>query len=347
VAFAVVAQRIPLAAGDIALLGELLAADGGDSAALTQVPVAQVPVAQVPVAPAQVTPAQVTPAQVTPAQVAQAQVALSDPPPPYRFGPAPPDAPAPPRPDDAPLDEVDRAAVAAVAAEAGAHGLWRAWRYPADEAPWPPPRRIYLVETADTADLVELTARIQRHLAAAGETDPQVEVFPTAAELPSYQRSARAYAGLIWARTPAPEIKIATVFDEVDAETGPRFAAWHERLADEVEARRVLDYLNAGEPLLVTSERLDDVVDPSRRNAVPMNFRTDGSWIWTDTTTYYLEWHGLSPDTGLLAHVRATGYRMPPVDGVAIHRAMAVLQEPSDEQPAWTYDGTGDGPEDG
>jgi hypothetical protein len=218
--------------------------------------------------------------------------------------------------------------------------MWRAWRYPADESPWPPPRRVYLVEADGEVDLVAMAARVAERLTAAGEGDPQVETYPVGAELPAYQRLARAYAGLIWASTPSPEIKVATVFDEVDARTGPRFAAEHERIDDEAEARRMLDYLNAGEPLLVTAAQMDDVVDRTRRNVVPMNFRTDGIWIWTDTTTYYLQRHRLSPDNALVDHLRDVRYQMPPLDGVAIHRAMAVLQEPADEEPVWTYDGS-------
>jgi len=311
VTFAVLAQNIPLVDIDIALLGELLEADGADSSALTQV-----------------------------------QLAQFDPAPPFGFGVTPPDTPPPPRPDDAPLDEVDRQVVAAVSEETGVHGVWRAWRYPADESPWPPPRKVYLVETDEDADVVEMTARLQQRLEAAGETDPQVEAYPMAAELPTYQRLARAYAGLIWASTPSPEIRVAAVFDEVDAQSGPRFSGDHERLEDEIEARKVIEYLRAGEPLLVTTAQMDDVVDRSQRNAVPMNFRTDGTWIWTDTTTYYLERHQLTPDSGLLQHIRSSQYRMPALDGVAIHRAMAVLQEPSDEEPVWTYDGSSPYPED-
>lgn len=312
VTFAVLAQGIPLLDADITLLGELLEAAGADSAVLAQVPLARF-----------------------------------DPAPPYGFGPTPPDVPPPPRPDEAPTDEVDRAAVAAAAEGAGVHGLWRAWRYPADESPWPRPRRIYLVEADEDVDLVEISARLAGRLAAAGERDPQVEAYPVGAELPTYQRLARAYAGLIWASTPTPDIRVAAVFDEFDAQTGPRFAAGHQRLEDELEARKVLEYLNAGEPLLVTTAQMDDVVDRSRRNVVPMNFRTDGTWIWTDTTTYYLQRHGLSPDTGLVDHIRHSCYRMPALDGVAIHRAMAVLQEPADEEPVWTYDGPAADAEDG
>jgi hypothetical protein len=311
VTFAVLAHNIPLVDIDIALLGELLDADGADSSVLTH-----------------------------------AQVAQFDPAAPFSFGVTPPHVEPPARPDDAPLDDVDRQAVAAVSEEIGVHGVWRAWRYPADESPWPPPRRVYLVEVDEDVDVVGMTARIQQRLAGVGETDPQVEAYPVAAELPTYQRLARAYAGLIWASTPSPDIKVAAVFDEVDAQTGPTFSGDHERMQDEIESRKVIDYLRAGEPLLVTTAQMDDVVDRSQRNAVPMNFRTDGTWIWTDTTTYYLERHQLTPDTDLLAHIRTSDYRMPTLDGVAIHRAMAVLQEPSEEEPVWTYDGSSSYPED-
>jgi hypothetical protein len=49
------------------------------------------------------------------------------------------------------------------------------------------------------------------------------------AELPTYQRLALAYGALPWASTPEPDTRIASIFDEVDPQTGPRFADAHER----------------------------------------------------------------------------------------------------------------------
>lgn len=312
VSFAVRAQDVPLVQEDVALLSEVLAAAGADASAL-----------------------------------AQARIAELDPAPPYGFGPTPPDVATSAGADGTPTDEVDRAAVDAASAEAGLRGVWRAWRSPAGGSPWPPPRRVYLIETDTGADLAALTGRLQQRLAAAGEINPQVETFPLGADLPTYQRLARAYGQLIWAATPPPEIKLAAVFDEVDAQAGPRFAADHGRMTDDAETTRVLDYLRAGAPLLVTTAQMDDVVDRSQRNAVPMNFRTDGTWIWTDTTTYYLDRHRLTPDTDLLAHIRSADYRLPALDGVAIHRTMAVLTQPAEEEPVWTYDGSSSGPDAG
>src|SRR6266540_2972833 len=242
---------------------------------------------------------------------------------------------------DEPLDDIDTVALAAVTEASGVRGLWRAWRYPVDGSPWPPPRKVYLVEADQDVDTVALTDRIQRRLAGAGETEPQVETYPVDADLPAYHRLAIAYGALLWASTPEPDIRIASVFDDVDPETGPLFTDSHPRMEDAEEAEQVIEYLNAGEPLLVSTAAMDDVVDRSRRNVVPMNFRTDGTWIWTDTTTYYVARHNLAPDPELLDHIRAADYSLPRLDGVAIHRAMAVLQEPPEEEPVRTFNGSG------
>lgn len=304
VAHAVLAQSIPLPQADLAILRALVVAAGTD-----------------------------------PAVVASVEIGDFDPAPPYAFTAGRPDT------DDlvddsVPSDAVDQAAVEAVSDEARAHGLWRVWRAPAVETPWPPPRRVFVIEVDQDANAAEVAGRVQARLEAAGELTPQVEVFGVGSELPAYQRLARAYGVLLWARTPQPDIKIAVVFDEVDALTGPCFTAGHPRMQDEGEARRVIDYLRGGAPLLVTTARMDDVVDTSRTAVVPMSFRTDGTWIWTDTTTYYLEQHRLEPDPELLAHIRDAAYLLPELDSVAIDRAMTVLQAPPEEEPVWTYGAT-------
>ena len=291
VAFLARSQRVALVEDDFQLLGTLLADRGRDAWTLPGVDIVQF-----------------------------------DPPPPFVFAANPAGTVTRSTADTAPADDVDRAAVAAVQEAAGVRGLWRAWRSTVDDAPWPPPRKVYAVEAEPGVDVVALTARLQWRLSAAGEIEPQVETFPTGAELPAYQALAVSYGALLWASTPAQDVQIAFIFDDVDLETGPRFDDAHERIDDAEEARLVADYLNAGEVLLLTTAMMDDVVDPSRRDVVPMNFRTDGRWVWTDCTTYYLEQHGLAPDLDLLAHIRASGYRVPPVDGVAAHRAIAALQ---------------------
>lgn len=232
----------------------------------------------------------------------------------------------------------DAAVVDAARAGSGARGLWRSWRIPTGDAPSQVARRVYTVEADEDADLALMTRTIQDALAQAGEVDPQVEVYPTGTELPVYQRFAQAYGGLLWSRSPDPGVRIAVLFDDVDPASGPRFNQDHE-LADAEELPQLASYLNQGEAVLVTTALLDDVVEPARGAVVPMSFRTDGMWVWSDATTYYLKQHALMPDPELVAHIRAVDYVAPQVDGVGMHRAMAALQVPVDEEPVWTYGG--------
>ncbi|MGW0431208.1 hypothetical protein ACWDV4_01465 [Micromonospora sp. NPDC003197] len=237
-------------------------------------------------------------------------------------------------------DPVARAAVDAAEAEPDVRAVWLAWRFPVWGGPWPPPRRVFVVETEEDADLVPLTARLQYALRTAGEVDPQVETYPTRTDPPTYQQLARSGGTLLWARTPDPGIRIATVFDEVDPQSGPAMRPDHIVL-DDVERRRVLAYLSRGELLLETLSKMDDVWEPEALAVVPINFRTDGHWIWSDATTYYLDRYGLAPDPLFLEHIRGRRYVFDEsgLDGAAIHRALAVLEKPLDEEPAWVVGG--------
>ena len=209
-------------------------------------------------------------------------------------------------------DEVDQVVVSGTRRFGGA--VWRTWRYASDGSPWPPLRRVYVVEVGDGLDLPAVTAELQRVLAGTGDPAPQVEVYPIGADLPSYQFSARGNGVLLWSSTPVVPPRIAP------AEPGETTIADPERGS-------VLRYLYGGEPLLINPEPVADVVDPSRGEVVPTSFRTDGQWIWNDASAYYLERHGRSPDPGLVEHIRSGGYAIPRVDGASLHRADRALQQ--------------------
>jgi hypothetical protein len=230
-------------------------------------------------------------------------------------------------------ESMDQSAVEAVAAEPSAMGVWRAWRFPSSGASWPPPRRVFVVEVRVLDDL-GAAVRIQERLAAAGEVDPQVEIYQSGRQIPAYQEFARSSGELLWAAADDPGIQLAAVFDEFDSETGPSFHGNHPSLADS-EAEKVADYLYEGEPLLITPGLMDDVVDTSREYCVPMSLRTDGTWIWNEAAAYYAEEHRLQPDAELLAHIRASDYTVPAVDGVVVHRAIQVLHESASEELRW------------
>lgn len=136
--------------------------------------------------------------------------------------------------------------------------------------------------------------------------------------------------------------RLAAVFDRVDPVTGPAFASDSERLSAGDDREAVAAYLREGVAVLITPLLADDVLDPSRTGLVPLSYRTDGSWIWTDTVTYYLEQHGLIADAELLAHVRAQADGPPPVPGPEVlERAAAFIltpPEPGDEA-VWNVGG--------
>ena len=226
--------------------------------------------------------------------------------------------------DDRPaVDEVDVAALTVIGDLPGARALWRAWRFGGDQ----PPARLFIAEV-EGDDLPAVAERLRAALVAAGEEHPLVEVYGPGTPLPDHQRSARGRAALLWSAEPTEPVVVARVFDRVDPRLGPLFEPEHPTLTAADQPRRLLDYLNGGTVLLATTERMADVLDPSLGPAVPMSYRTDGTWIWTDTVTYYLTMYGLSPDAELVDHIRARDHILPDVSAAAAHRALAVLIGP-------------------
>ncbi|MGC4806689.1 hypothetical protein [Micromonospora sp. DT233] len=226
-------------------------------------------------------------------------------------------------------DQLDLAAIEAVRRVPGATALWRAWRVGGPDAASSPLARVFVLATEVPADdLPALTALAQAQLRAAGATETLVEAYAAGDELPPYQTQARGGAALLWTAAPAYPIEVARVFDGVDPAAGPWFDPGHPRLAG-ADRERMASFLDAGRPVLTTTQLMDDVVERSRGAVVPLSYRTDGAWVWTDTVTYYLRTHGLAPDPGLLEHARALGFRPPPVDAVAEHRVLAALFRPA------------------
>jgi hypothetical protein len=305
VTYAAVSQSLRLATDDVLLLAELLTADGLDTSTLFMVDTTEVePMPMHGFAPT------------------RERVDLD-------MGVAADRQPGMSMISAAPEDDIDAAAVFSLASHPAVRAMWRTWRFPGDGAPWPRPRRIYLLETDQAANLVRVTAEVQHVLTQAGEPDPQVEVYPMRAHLPDYQRLARAFGALMWTRGPHPGVQVARAFDGV-GEQGPWMAPDHAILTGDA-ALRLLDYLIRGEPILVTATLLDDVVDPTRGPVVPMNLFTDGYWVWSDASVYYLDHYELAPPKALTAHIQARGYRMPLVDGAAAFRALAATHQHEEE----------------
>lgn len=221
-------------------------------------------------------------------------------------------------------DETDHRATEAMSRVPGARALWRAWRL---SDPRDTPVRVFVLAADVPGDDLPVVAALLQ-----AETGAAVEAYAPGDELPPYQVQARGAAALLWTAEEAYGIGIARVFDGVDPVTGPWFAPDHPVL-DGAERERVGRYLDAGRPVLMTTQRMADVVEPARGAVVPMSYRTDGLWVWTDTVAYYLRTHGLAPDPELLTHLRGREFRSPVVDDVAEHRTLAALFRPAAAGP--------------
>ncbi|MGN9780985.1 hypothetical protein ACTMTF_06120 [Nonomuraea sp. ZG12] len=97
--------------------------------------------------------------------------------------------------EDELFDLTDHLVVDALSEHAGVAEVRRAWR-----AGLSGPRRVYLAEVDPGVPAWELALEAQDELLEMGEHDPQVEVYWTGDDLPSYHRSAHASAILLWRR---------------------------------------------------------------------------------------------------------------------------------------------------
>ncbi|MFD8781857.1 hypothetical protein [Kitasatospora sp. NPDC059599] len=139
------------------------------------------------------------------------------------------------------------------------------------------------------------------------------------------------------------EFIVAPVFDLVDPLTGPAFHEDHPVIGDDGEREALAAYLASAAVVLMTPSLMADVLDPERPGGVPMNYRCDGRWIWTDTVTYYLDRYGLAPEPGLLAYVRerlAAGEAPAPLASEVRERVVDFLLAPAaaGQETVWEID---------
>lgn len=194
---------------------------------------------------------------------------------------------------------------------AGVLGVWRAYRFPDAPSPWPPPRRCYLVETVDDAAVEAVEACfVGTHLEA-----PLVDAYVTGTQLPPLYRALLDVGSLVHCGVPDPGFTVAELFDGAP---GPDGRPQHliEVAQDEVD--RLLGVLRAGR-LVARPPCGRDVLGPGRD--VPLDLRTDGRWIWSDASAYYLERYRIAPPRAFLAELRSrNGSPASPPD-VLVHLA--------------------------
>lgn len=115
----------------------------------------------------------------------------------------------------------------------------------------------------------------------------------------------------------------------VDGFDGDRPRPWSARpwITDRAERDQLLRYLEAGAPVVERDVWAADLFEPDRGHVVPTSFRTDGTWIWSDASAYYLRDRGLAPEPDFLGHIRTAGYRPPVVDEPRREAAVAAYRQ--------------------
>ncbi|HEY3468006.1 MAG TPA: hypothetical protein VGL47_22960, partial [Amycolatopsis sp.] len=135
---------------------------------------------------------------------------------------------------------------------------------------------------------------------------------------------------------PGPHFRIARIFDTV----GPAGRPVINRPDLEIEEQdRLLEYLENA-PLVVPERGYDiDRLAATPEATVPVAFHSDGQWIWPAAVDFYLRKYGVSPEPDLVEHVRAVGFKLPPVDEPTLQAAAGYLTRgnqppPQQQRPA-------------
>jgi hypothetical protein len=118
--------------------------------------------------------------------------------------------------------------------------------------------------------------------------------------------------------------RVARVFDRT-ADPSLPFDPRRTQVADPGEVARLRGFLDAGVVILSSTAGEADRLDPGRGDVVPIGFRTDGEWVWSDAIAYYLSAHGVAPEKSFYHHIRTCRYLCASPDQPAAQRALARL----------------------
>jgi hypothetical protein len=117
----------------------------------------------------------------------------------------------------------------------------------------------------------------------------------------------------------------ARLFDGIDDNGRPYFAADRARVDDPAERTRIVGFLIGGRIVRRTTALDVDRFDPAAGRAVPMSVHTDGEWLWNAGLAYYLDRHGFAPEPEFVDHIVRCAYTAREPDEAAVQAALALL----------------------
>lgn len=101
-------------------------------------------------------------------------------------------------------------------------------------------------------------------------------------------------------------IKFANIFDGRDGDV-PTFQGRPSLSKEEQEL--LLAYLDEGAAILTFRSLAEDLLDPARPEKIPLVYQTDGTWVWSSESTYYLRHYSIAPDREFVEYIRSREYR--------------------------------------
>ena len=120
-------------------------------------------------------------------------------------------------------------------------------------------------------------------------------------------------------------MRIAMIYDAHDESGTAVFGPDRERLGEQRERERLATYLRSGRLVLSTTGLDQDRMDHARGSVVPMSFRTDGEWVWSEALAYYVAEYGIAPEGEFRDHAADLEYQLPEVSDEAARAASRLI----------------------
>lgn len=87
-------------------------------------------------------------------------------------------------------------------------------------------------------------------------------------------------------------------------------------------------FMRAGHVLTAARSLSEDRLDPTHPRCVPLIIKTDGQWVWTAASEYYLEKYGVVPCAAFIAHARTADFEVPQVDDARLAVILVAIGTP-------------------
>lgn len=90
----------------------------------------------------------------------------------------------------------------------------------------------------------------------------------------------------------------------------------------------ILRFLQGGSLVLRAAGLAEDWLAPDRPRVVPIGYRTDGTWLWSEELTHHVREHRVLPERDFLEHMRSHRFVAAPATDAAVAEAAELLGAP-------------------